>query len=327
MGIFIGDEETITSSTEFSGYAALNASNTGEAYKFIKFMTFKVFERIFTSCVNSLSMTKQQSEIVKSSSANSYAPYSEGFIYHLSRAAAAGGSVTLYITTLSTGEKLFSTEQTSDEQESIKVDFTKLPESKVVCKIVALMFEVINAASMGLVASKTILMKLEKLADQLADKQARKAVNKQIEIFEQAVKGGKVAFVSQNSSAEFMKYDTNIAKDNLGFCYSLLSTTLGYPAEFFNGVGGSSLSDTGASTEKAIRRADEHYCLSVIMPFIKEVFGYSLEMKPVFENLESIYASISFIETTEILTDDDKRKILMAYGLSGEGVGNSTGGE
>lgn len=325
MSIFDGRDETpLSSGFSFSGFT-LSGVNTGEAVAFIHLMSFKIYERIFRSALDSLAMTKEQSKLIMPSASSSYTPRSDGFIKYMATAASRRQNLKIYGTKKSNGTWLFNSTKPEGVEDitEFQLDFSAFDESKMIASACGLMFQVLNAAAKGIKASEAVLVKLENLTEQIADQKTKKALRGMLTEFEKSLREGKLIFLSGSSTAEFMSFDTKPSVENMAFCYSLISMITGYPLEFFNGVGGSSLSDTGASTEKAIERADAHYSESVINPFIQELFGLRLEAWPKFESISDLASVITFIETTTILTNEDKKKILMSQGLSGEGVENA----
>lgn len=326
--IFEKDETPISSSYGFSGFQfSGTGEQAGDCATFVRFMSYKIYERIFQSSLNSLAMTKAQSDVISPSATDSYSPRTLGFIRFLSLAASKQSNMKIWGIKLSDGTWIFNDKQPQGEQagesREFELDFSSFDESKVVRAACSLMFQVLTTAAKGIKASETVLVKLENLVEQVAEKKTKKALKDQLAEFEKSVRDGKLAFLSGGSSAEFMTFDIEPSNKGFGFCFSLISMVTGYPLEFFNGVGGSSLSDTGQSTDKAIKRANAHYSSTVINPFIDSVFGFRLEEWPEFEDLSALIPVITFIETTEILTTEDKKKILMSMGLSGEGVENA----
>lgn len=309
--------EALPTEISINGFA-IDSVFAGHKYKFVKFMIKTIYERILTSALESLSMNPKDADKINLSAASSYSPYSEGFIYHLAKACSNKSSTKIYIVNLSNGRRLFSDKEPEGIYTTVNLDFSRFEEASLICAISAMLFDCLDAAAKGIRASQTILLKLEKLSEQIADKKTKAAVETQIKTFEEAYKSGKVAYTSSGSDVSFVSYDVTPSEKSISFCFGLLSIVTGYPAEFFNGLGGSTLSDTGASTEKAIHRADHKYASQIINPFLFEVFSVALKPKPLFENLTELPQIITFIETSDILSEEDKKKILNSYGLDGE---------
>ncbi|AUR94028.1 coil containing protein [Vibrio phage 1.190.O._10N.286.51.F12] len=325
LSISLGERTVdIGSATKLDGFQVTTASEsrTGDRYIFIRDMTKTIYARIFTSALNSLAMTESQQNSIKTSAFDKFTPYSEGFIKHIVKAAACKQSVKVWAVDLSTGEKRFTDTKPDNqkEEQALELDFSKFEEARMVASIVNMMFSALDGAAAGLKATKTLFMKIEKLADHLADKKIKAEVEAQIKAFDTAWREGSVAFTSSGSDAKFFEFDTTPAKDGMSFCFGLLSTITGYPAEFFDGLQSGTMSDTGASTEKAIYRANETYAMSVLIPFISEVFGEKLKMKPLLINLDQLAGMIAFVETTQALDLEEKQLVLSNFGLQGNGL-------
>ncbi len=320
VDISIGKTEKLTSGTvEVAGFST-RTSALQEKMEFIRSMQQTIYERILTSALSILSMTESESNSVTLSSANKYAPYSEGFIYHLAKAIRTGAQTKIYAVKLSDGSYLFTDSKPKNDTSSIELDtdFTKFTESRMVCGIFAMMFDCINSAAKGIKLTETILVKMEKLTDQVAEKRTLKALNDQISQFEESFRGGKVAYVSGNSDVGIVGFDVDPSTKIITFCFSLLSIVTGYPVEFFDGVGGSSLSDTGASTEKAIYRADKRYANQILIPFLNELYGKNFNLNPLISDLSDLATALTLAETSDSIGQNDIKRLLTQFGFTGK---------
>lgn len=327
LSISIGERNVdLESQTKIDGFKIVTASESGvdARYIYIRDMTKVIYTRIITSALNALAMTDKQQDTIKTSAFDKFTPYSEGFIKHLVKAMSTKSNIKIWVIELSTGEKRFThlRPDTQKEDEALDLDFHKFHEARMVASICNMMFSTLDATATGLKASKTLFLKLEKLADHLADKKIKSEVESQIKAFDTAMREGSVAFTSSGSDAKFMEYNIEPAKNAFSFCFGLLSTITGYPAEFFDGLQSGTMSDTGASTEKAIFRANENYAMTIVIPFIQEVFGEKLKMKPLLTSLDQLAGMIAFVETTKALDLEEKQLVLSNFGLQGNGLEN-----
>lgn len=279
-----------------------------------------IYSRIMWGALSVVSMSKEEKDIVYKSAANNPVVDIKGFIPILSEVAARKGKDKIYRLELeSSKEVYFSTKFKEDNDGIINMDLSNLDEASLICLACSLMFDVFQAAAKGIDASKALLFKIEDLTRQLGDTAAKKEVANQVSSAAKSLKDGKTAFIGGGSSADFLKFDTAPSTVALGFCFNLVSIASGYPLEFFNGIGGGTLSDTGASTEKAIRRANVEHALSIVIPFLTAGFPkmkFSIDMP--LGNIQDIESVISLLETEDgILSPQDKKRLLSMVGLEG----------
>lgn len=281
-----------------------------------------IYERILFASISSLSLDDAQESIVISAAADRYVDSNyRGFVGFLAGAMVKKSSGFFYKVEMSTGEIAFSENlRTSDVNkiaEQVNYDFSRFNQADQIIQVCEMLVDCIEFLKTGLATAKTIFLKLQGLNEMIDDKKTRVAVEQQIKSFENAARSGTVAYMSEGGQAEFLGFDVAPAESALNLCYKIFSSITGYPAEFFSGIGGSTLSDTGASTERANYRANKFYAQLVIIPFLKTNLGIDAGVKvPLIDSAE-LMNIVTLCETSEILSEDDKNMLLTSVGLSG----------
>lgn len=289
----------------------------GEA-AFINALAINIYKRILSESLSVISVDSSVYKKIIASSANDLTNGTDGFIDILAHVLAKRENKEVYY--LPDDKKTyFKLVQPLGEVQYnvIRFDATNNLESGLIYQACSMIYNVYNSAALGINASKSILLKIDKMSELLRDKAVQKGIEIQIKAASEAIKNGNVAYLSAGSSLEFVHFDSAPSESALSFCFNLISMATGYPLEFFNGVGGSSLSDTGASTEKAIRRANITHAIALLIPFVNEVFKVNAGIVEEVANISDIAQVIALIETTDILSTNDIKKLLGMIRMEG----------
>lgn len=320
MGIFSGKDTNPYKSELFFKGLSFSFGSSGTRYEFINYMRKAIYSRIMWGSLSVVSMSKEEKDTVYKAAANNPVDDIKGFIPILTEIASKKGKGKIYRLELETRKEVyFSTKYKEDNDGIINMDLSNLDEASLVCLACSLMYDVFQAAAKGIDASKALLFRIGDLEKQMGDKAGHANIKNQVASAAESIKDGKTAFIGGGSNADFLKFDTSPSTVALGFCFNLVTIGTGYPLEFFNGIGGSSLSDTGASTEKAIRRANEQHALSIVIPFLNAGYPkikFSVAMP--LGSIQDIESVVSLLETEdEILSPRDKSRLLSMVGLEG----------
>lgn len=310
----------LTSTIIFDGLSINNKVD------FIDALSINIYKRILGESLSVIALESDIKNKVLSCSANNpiadpSAGLNHGFIEILSTALAKRKNQDIYyFNRLKNNTMIFMTSKPTDYPSQLKyIKFfqSKNNESLLISEACEMIFDVYNAAATGINASKSILLKIEDMSQLIKDKAVSNSVEAQIKSTSDAIKNGKVAYMSSGSSLEFVHFDTTPSQTALAFCFNLISMATGYPMDFWNGVGGSSLSDTGESSAKAIRRANINHAVSLLIPFLNEVFNKEFTISQEIGSISDIREVVALIETNSILSPSDIKKLLSLIGMEG----------
>ena len=285
--------------------------------RFINEMGVIIFERIFSSAIEVTELEEYQESTFYRSFIGDY---NEGLLSYMASGALKGEDKKIYLLRLSNDKYRATDKKPNDESlisSEIKLNFSCYPLSRTVRAIVGMLFDCLNTAAKGINASQALKINLEELTKLSTDNRTKEAVFNEVRSLESALRKNSVAVLSERSKAEYIGYDVGPSKEGIALCYSLLSAATGFPVEFFNGIGGSSLSDTGESTARMIYKESVKVAKNLIVPCIDELYNSEPKIKPYITSLDQLSTIEPIIEDSIILNENDKRAILGTMGLEG----------
>jgi hypothetical protein len=298
--------------------------------RYVEYSCKALYERIIFSVLSEIAGDSKQVREVLRTFSDWYSPeYTEGLASIMSDAIAKKKRVRVEKhkrRTVDGGDGYYF--ERSDKELQVTtvfdIDFRKFHQSKLVESSYIMMFNALNSASKGMLINQGMLLKIAGLTTQKSEDRVIKDLEEQLTKIDDSIKKGRVAYVDADSSAEFFNFDVKATSESVDFIYSQLANITGYPVSWINGVGGSSMSDTGESDRKQIRRANEYYFVHLLLPILEQVFGSPdnavFSLKPEMENLTNLPSILSALEMSEgLLTFDAKKKTMMeAFGYKEE---------
>lgn len=293
---------------------------------FIETSKFDLYYRIVFSVISEVMADDKVLNSIYRTFADSHSPKTHGLAYWVAKAMAEKRRIVLKKTKITMPTTYFTFELASSiseeyPQDYIEIDFTGYRQSELVGFDYALMFEAIKGAFRGVKISQGLLFKINDLSKAMNDNGWRKSIEAQLSQVDSSIKEGRAAYLDGGSDAKFIDFDVDPTKKAVEFSYHLLSQHTGYPSSWFNGEGGSALSDTGDSDRQQIRRANAVYFLSVVLPLLEQLYSETFTLKPDIDNASMLPTLLPTIEQSDMLTQEGREKILFAvFGLGDEDI-------
>lgn len=316
MAIWSGNKEVTWASTEIKGLSCNEIDFVNNGIR-------SLYEKILFLTLEQVQFNSDDYYSATASSADRYSPFSHGFIYYTAWAMSRKANIKIEKKKLEDGSYIFKKETGGESTDSdiVELDFRQFDMTDALKPYFSLLFNALNGMAKGVTATQGIVFYLEKLAETLSDQKSVEKVEKMIAGAVGAVREGKTGYASAGSRLEFISFDPTTTQATVNFCYELISGQVGLPVSAINGKGGSAMSDTGNSDEKAIRRGCEYFFVSILNPVMQSIFiGDKFKLKPVLEKLDSLPAIASTLEISGLFTDDGKKLILSQFGLSDEDI-------
>ncbi|EPW7384741.1 hypothetical protein ACWO80_003449 [Vibrio cholerae] len=292
--------------------------------RFSQFAVSAIYRRILFTTLRHVSFDENQGNEVMSTCMDRYSPRSIGLITHISKAMASKSRIVLQKRQLSDGSFVLSKIDATPEVVDMKpdlfeLDFTGYTDTDILKVYTSIMYDALLSAFRGVKMTRAILLGLYQLAEMLDTDEANAAVLSQVISITNAVRNGGTSVTDSNSKIEFVRFDIEPTEKIKNFVYQQYSSITGFPVSFFNGTGGSSLSDTGESDKKQTRQACEFYFYEVLNPALNAIFGKSFTLKPDID-IGEISTILEIVEASTILNEKGALFLLNQAGIKKEHV-------
>lgn len=295
-----------------------------KAIKFADFVVASVYRRILFTVMRSMNLDETKKNQVFYTCMNRYSPQSKGLITYVSDAIARKERIVLRKTRLSDGSYTFEPNQGDNTPEEIdgdpnliEIDFTQYHDSDLIRLYSMILYDSLLAVFRGVKMSSAILLGLAGLREMLETDENSEAVLQQVLSITHGIKSGGTSVTDADSNINFVTYDVEPSGKVKEFVYQQYSNVTGFAVSFFNGTGGSSLSDTGLSDDKMNRKASEFYFYEILNPILSAVFDESFDLKPDVD-ISEITNVLSTIEYSEVLSEKGRLFLANQVGLSAE---------
>jgi hypothetical protein len=194
----------------------------------------------------------------------------------------------------------------------IELDFREFDEAEIVITLMCILRRLMDLLSKGVKVSSTLLIKIYKLSEMIDSQESQEPLMKQIkQINEGLGSDGNGSFIDSNSDVGFTNYDSTPVDAAISTIYGMLSniTGLSRSALFGEVVTGLGSGDSGDAERNnmALKRYFYSIMFGVMYAVYLERFSYQ---EPV--DIEKIQGILDLIETTDSLTDEAKRKFIVA---------------
>lgn len=283
------------------------------------FMT-KMYQRILTEAGARASMPKGVDKSAYTLTLNdSYSPAKRGLVSLIIKSMSERSLDYYKIETTPRGDKIFTTPVNNEHLDSngnvkpgyLELDFREFYEGEVVEMLFSLMGTVMQAMSNGVAVSQATLVKLHNLSEMIHNEQNVEPLLAQIRQMEESIRLGKPGVIDAKSDITYAAYETDPTTQATTFIFSMISCITGMPNSYIFGevVGG--LGDNSESDEKRLNSAVRHYFNSILSGVLYVVFKNVFEYKQLVEDIPSLMELLSWIETTNVLTEEGKIKLLI----------------
>lgn len=294
--------------------------------KFSEIAIENLFERILFTTLRYVSLDEKEEKEVFTTCMDQYSPKSKGLIHYISSSIAKERKTVLKKKKLSSMDGYIfeivagaESEEIDARDDLFELDYSEFEKTKVLKVYTAILHDALLTAMRGVKMTRAVILGLHNLGGMLETDATNVAVKQQVKSIINGVKDGKGVFADALTKVGFIDFDISPTEKTKNFIYQQYALELGFPVSWFNGEGGSAMSDTGKSDEKHIRRACEYWFHSVLNPALFAVFGKSFSMKPDLD-IEEISTVLSTVEMSGILTESGALDLLNQVGIKKESV-------
>ncbi|MDG3034187.1 hypothetical protein P7245_22430 [Vibrio parahaemolyticus] len=315
--IFGEDIDLLSMATELENFSVTDQN-------FVQYLVSGMYRRILFTTLRYIALDEGEEKTVIPTCMNRYTPASIGLIGHISNAIASKSRLVLRKIKLSDGSYAFEKvnaqpDAVDSSPDLIELDFKKHYDSDLMKMYASILYAALLGALRGVKMTQAVLIGLFGLSDNIATDENLKLIKAQSKSINEGIKNGKSSVTDSNSKINFVSYDIDPVAKTKEFIFQKFSTVTGFPLSFFNGEGGSALSDTGKSDEKQIRRACEYYFYEILNPALEAVFDKSFSLKPDIDT-DEIASVMSTVEMSGILNTDGALFLLNQAGLKKEHI-------
>lgn len=213
---------------------------------------------------------------------------------------------------------------TNEEQQTIKkdyddkahssvgvlVNFQKYTMTDIIKLYMGLIFDVMQAANTNINLSKALQVKIldmrKTLSVSAVDDPREQAKN-----ICEALKEGKSVATDAGDSIVTTDLQTTPVVDSLKMIYGLLAAEIGVSTSFVCGELTSGMAVTGEADVNANEDGIKDFFNSVFKPILDKLFGVQIKFKTDnFRRLKEFAQMIPYIESSEIVTDEQKKEFL-----------------
>lgn len=193
----------------------------------------------------------------------------------------------------------------------MELDFSGFRESE----ILALLFEVLGLVTQAVgnatAISQAAVIKIHELSQMIANEQNLDPLTAQLRQLNDAISKGRAGVIDAESSIEFPKVDTKPGSEAAGFIYSMIGTVTGIPASYLFGEVAGGLGDQATGDEKRLNAAIRRYFHSILSGALYAAWGKTFQYKTLIDDLPSLVELFTWLETTTMITDEGKRRLLL----------------
>lgn len=193
----------------------------------------------------------------------------------------------------------------------MELDFTGFRESEVL----ALLFEVLGlitqAVGNATAISQAAIIKIHELSQMIANEQNLEPLTAQIRQLNESITKGRAGVIDAQSSIEFAKVDTKPGSDAAAYIYSMIGTITGIPASYLFGEVAGGLGDQSTGDEKRLNAAIRRYFHSILSGALYAAWGKTFQYKTLIDDLPSLVELFTWLETTTMITEDGKKRLLL----------------
>lgn len=193
----------------------------------------------------------------------------------------------------------------------LELDFREFVESTVLELLFALLGGVLQGMSNGVTISQAVLLRIHELSQMIDNAQNMEPIIAQLKQLNSSISQGRPGVIDAKSDLSFPSFDSKPGAEAAGFIYGMISMLTGIPCSYLFGevVGG-----LGSNEEGDARRMDaavRRYYHAIFAPALFVTFGKVFDYKKLVVDLAGLVELFTFIETTTLLTEDGKKRLLL----------------
>lgn len=252
---------------------------------------------------------------------NSYSPYREGLISLVAEAMTYKKQQFYRVEKVPNHNSAYSFtevfgDDAKDESGNVKpdileLDFRKFCEADLLRILAHLLRTIMAATASDIFIGQSVLFKLQGLAEMINNEQNLEALQKQLTVLNESILSGKTGYIDDESEVTRPMINTDPNKEAMAFIFNMMSLVTGVPSSVLwsEVVGG--LGDNSNSEMIRYNQALKHYFHSVLSGVFYAVYNRVFHYKKMVSDLDGMISVFSFIETTTLLSDEGKKRLLL----------------
>lgn len=193
----------------------------------------------------------------------------------------------------------------------IELDFREFAESEVV----GLLFETLSFSLQGMANGVTLgqaaILRIHELSQMIDNEQNIEPIKTQLVQLNESIRMGRPGVIDAKSSVDFVSYDATPAGTAVDLVFSMIVTLTGVPASYIYGFVAGGLGDQAEGDERRLNSAIRRYFDNVVSGVLWAVYGKAFRYKAIIADVAAAVELFTFIETTSLLTEEGRRRLLM----------------
>ena len=281
--------------------------------KFAEVFTFEIFRKILTDCFDhAADFPKDKISALWDSVVSTEAR--EGLISLLANAMTKQLKIYVVFDHGYVRKATESERQVIDQDPSGKngvcLDFGNFHRAKIVLMLAGLVEVLLISANTSLNVSKSVLLKISALRENVANANADEVIA-QAKAISEGLKSGKGAILDGADMVEMPQYDTAPMEAALDVLYGLMSFITGMPRAYISGELTGGLNNSGEADETAIENGLAFYFHSIFNPVCKALLGCKdLVFKTSdWRKLAQVANLLPVVETSDAIGQETKERL------------------
>ena len=299
--------------TDYSVNLGFSFAYGDKNFKFAEVFTVEIFRKILTDCYEHAADFQKGKEIALWDSVV-FTQARRGLISILAHAMTYKEKLYLkldegYVRKATEAEKKEIDADPSGKK-GLCVDFSDFHRATIVLILASLVELLLKNANTALNISKSILLQINGLRENVANANAGEVIE-QAKAIAQGLKNGTGGLLDAGDIVKLPTFDTNPMEQALDVLYGLMSFITGLPRAYISGELTTGLSTTGEADEKGIERGLTFYFNSIFKPVCDKLFGGSLVFKTSnWRKFAEIANLLPTLEATDMVPEEYKTKLI-----------------
>lgn len=299
--------------TDYSVSLGFDFAYGDKTFKFAEVFTVEIFRKILTDCYEHAADFPKGKEIALWDSVV-FTQARRGLISILAHAMTYKEKLYLkldegYVRKATEAEKKEIDADPSGKK-GLCVDFSDFHRATIVLNLASLVELLLKNANTALNISKSILLQINGLRENVANANAGEVIE-QAKAIAQGLKNGTGGLLDAGDIVKLPTFDTNPMEQALDVLYGLMSFITGLPRAYISGELTTGLSTTGEADEKGIERGLTFYFNSIFKPVCDKLFGGSLVFKTSnWRKFAEIANLLPTLEATDMVPEEYKTKLI-----------------
>lgn len=312
--VVTSEPSVITPITELSTAPNLNGADFSDV--FVKSTYEKIMHSVADRTVMPAGVTKDEFNLT---AYDSYSPFKRGLVSLLVDGMVSRSHRYFDVIKTSRGDFVFvenfdprkDAKGNLTDPNVLELDFREFAEGDILKLLFEISENIAQAASNGTAMSLAPLVKLHKLSEMIDSQTNLEPLREQLNQLNESITHGRAGVIDAESDIVFTGYDPQPAVEAQGIIAALVSAITGVPQTVLFGESVGGLGDMSVSEQKRLDAALRRYFHSIMSGCLYVVWGKVFQYATPIIDTPNLVALFNFIETTSLLTEEGRRKLLL----------------